>query len=124
MASGNQITFTIEPRGEISSALDFVGAVFELRKSLSNEKLWYRGLSRSTYQLIPTIGRELEYAEKSKTFDKREELDLLHRFRRRAYPMVGRIMGHTEAMLLARHHGLPTRLLDWTASPLFALYFA
>jgi hypothetical protein len=77
------------------------------------------------YKLKPSVGRLQKYADKGPTLlCPKQEIDLLHRFRRRAYPLLGRMITAGEAIFIARHHQLPTRLLDWTANALFSLYFA
>jgi hypothetical protein len=119
------VAFDIQSRPEKITSLEmFVSEVFKLRREHHDRKFWYRGIQKASHTLIPSVGRELKYAGKTLTLDRAGEINLLHRFRRRAYPLVGRTMTAGEAIFLARHHSLPTRLLDWTANALYALYFA
>jgi len=78
----------------------------------------YRGVSNKKHRLIPTIGRDEEYSVN-------DEIESFRRFKRRAHSTVNSKPDNDwDWLAIAQHHGLPTRLLDWTTSPLVALYFA
>jgi len=69
--------------------------------------------------IIPKIGRaEYNYGEV-------QERELFRAFQRSARPFVQiPISSDWEWLALAQHHGAPTRLADWTTSPLVAAWFA
>ena len=106
----------------LDSTASSTAELLEVLASLSakvgpDELVWFRGHASSTFKLLPSLARDPKALE-------REAL-LAKRFKQNAFPFrQTRPQDEWEWLFLMQHFGVPTRLLDWTESPLVALYFS
>lgn len=102
-----------------------------------DRKVYFRGHSDERWDLISNLGRvtpDLVAAGQweaggQPTWQVAEELEkvLLEEFVRAYYRIAGAPHlpeDDLQRLAVARHHGLPTSLLDWTRSPYVAAFFA
>lgn len=83
-----------------------------------NDKRWiFRGHADATWPLLPKVGRP--------PYKGVDDSAVFASWKRQAIEHVSaRPNDDWEWLATAQHHGLATRLLDWTTNPLVAAYFA
>ena len=105
-----------------------VKEVNELFKSITGKNWLYRGQSRRSNVLIPSIDRdEFNFLSRCEKLEmERKSIDCF-RSNTKYFGDAGEIPSLTDdviTLMVLRHYGVPTRLMDWSSSPYKALFFA
>lgn len=119
MATRSKKSATKSTELSANSWPEFLTRVRDVRAQLGNPfTVWYRGHSRATYLLTPSLLRHPAGIAK--------EQDLFNEYERSAARILDKRSNDWELLFDMQHYGIPTRLLDWTdvlgIAVAFALY--
>lgn len=102
----------------VTNIAELTDALIAITRGFGNRQPWWRGHVEATWQLVPRLYREdLSDSEVARNT----------RFRNMAvsrYPQCPEPNDLFGWLSLMQHYRLPTRLLDWSESPLVGLFFA
>ncbi|PEV55381.1 FRG domain-containing protein [Bacillus cereus] len=106
--------------------IEILQEIAEFRRTSHSHWIWFRGHSSDTYTLDSGLFRAKENGEYLPLdYYLKHEYLLIQSFENNSASIITTKGNSTwEAVFQMQHHGLKTRLLDWTESLSTALYFA
>lgn len=116
----------LPPKADIRSVGELIDYVSTLPEDFPYVEWVYRGQAQYVWDLAPRVFRTYDLGRSTDQAKALEiEQALFRRFKLRAWQFLDlSLCSDWDILALGQHHGLATRLLDWTRNPAIATYSA